>query len=196
VPGPGDRAAGRAARRLAYGTGFVYVYGLGTVLAFLPVYAADRGLGPRGVGLVVGLYWLARFAGSLWAGRLSDRVGRRAVLLPAMGVASAAAALLAAPAGPAGLALGALGLGLTAGACAPACIGLIADHVRPADRGLAMGLFEASCGVSIFLAGLAGGYAARALGPGTPYVLAAGLAAAWAVVLARHLPAPPPSRIA
>jgi len=77
-----DPAAARTQRLLAYGTGFVYVFGLGTVLAFLPAYAADRGLSPRAVGLLLGAYWVARLMGSLGAGRLSDRLGRRAGALP------------------------------------------------------------------------------------------------------------------
>lgn len=184
-----DPRAARAQRVLAYVTGFVYVFGLGTVLAFLPVYAADRGLSPRGVGLLLGAYWVARVIGSLGAGRVSDTLGRRAVLVPAMLVAGAAATLVALPAGAATLALGTIGLGLTAGASAPTCVGLIADHVEAADRGIAMGLFEAACGVSILLSGLAGGYAAQAVGGEAPYLLVAALAFAWAVVLLRRLPA-------
>lgn len=199
APRPAPRAAGgdAAARRqrlLAYGTGFAYVFGLGTVLSFLPAYAADRGLQPRAVGLLLGAYWVARFVASLAAGRLSDRLGRRAVLVPAMLVSAVAAALVAAPAGTATLVIGTIGLGLTAGACAPTCVGLIADHVRPADRGIAMGLFESACGLSFILAGFGGGYAADALGPGVPYLLVAGLAVAWTLVLARALPPLPVAR--
>jgi MFS family permease len=78
-------------------------------------------------------------------------------------------------------------LGLAAGASAPTCVALIADHASAADRGTAMGLFEAACGVSILASGLAGGYAAEALGGETPYLIAGALALAWAAVLARAL---------
>jgi MFS family permease len=186
LPGGEPRHA-RGQRVLAYGTGFVYVFGLGTVLAFLPAYAADRGLSPRGVGLLLGGYWTARVAGSLAAGRVSDALGRRAVLVPAMVIAGVAGLLTAAPAAVALLVLGTLGLGLTAGASAPTCVGLIADHVAPASRGMAMGLFEASCGGSILTAGLVGGAAAQQIGAASPYVVVAGLALAWSLVLARRL---------
>lgn len=193
--GSAGRAGAREPRLLAYATGFVYVFGLGTVLAFLPAYAADRGFTPAGVGLLLGGYWVARLVGSLSAGRLSDHLGRRAVLVPAMVASAAAGLLVAAPAGAVALVAGTVGLGLAAGACAPACVGLIADHVDAADRGTAMGLFEAACGVSILLAGLLGGHAAEALGPGVPYLLVAGLAAGWAVVLGRRLPGATASRL-
>jgi MFS family permease len=170
----------------------VYIYGLGSVLAFLPAYGSDRGLSPRGVGLLLAAYWIARVVGSIGAGRASDLLGRRAVLLPAMAVAAVGAALLVLPAGPAALFPGAAALGLAAGASAPSCVGLIADHVSAADRGMAMGLFEAACGVAILVSGLVGGYAAAALGGSAPYVITGLVSAGWLLVLARALR--PPAR--
>jgi MFS family permease len=180
----------RSRRALAYATGFVYVYGLGTILAFLPAYGADRALSPRGVGLLLGAYWIARVIGSLGAGRVSDALGRRLVLVPAMFAMVGGAALVVAPLGFGTLFLGAVALGLAAGASAPTCVGLIADHVSAAQRGTAMGLFEAACGVSILGSGLVGGYAAEALGGEAPYVIVGALALAWAGVLAWALRGP------
>jgi MFS family permease len=182
-----DPAFARTRRGLAYATGFVYVYGLGTVLAFLPAYGADRALSPRGVGLLLGAYWIARVTGSLGAGRVSDALGRRLVLVPAMLVTVGGAGLVVAPLGPWALFLGAVALGLAAGASAPTCVGLIADHVSAAERGTAMGLFEAACGVSILVSGLLGGYAAEGLGGEAPYVIVGVVALVWAGVLARTL---------
>jgi MFS family permease len=182
-----DPAKARTQRGLAYATGFVYVYGLGTVLAFLPAYGADRALSPRGVGLLLGAYWVARLVGSLGAGRVSDALGPRVVLMPAMLVTVGGAVLVVAPLGLPPLFLGALALGLAAGASAPTCVGLIADHVSAADRGVAMGLFEAACGVSILASGLLGGYAAAWLGGEAPYLIVAVLALVWAGVLGRAL---------
>ncbi len=182
-----DPALSRTRRVVAYLTGFVYVYGLGTVLAFLPVYGADRALSPRRVGLLLAAYWLARVVGSLGAGRVSDTVSRRMVLIPAMLVTGAGAGLVVAPLGAGALFLGAMALGLAAGASAPTCIALIADHVSAEDRGVAMGLFEAACGVSILASGLIGGVAAQALGGETPYLIVGALALAWAGILARAL---------
>jgi MFS family permease len=180
----------RSRRVLAYATGFVYVYGLGTILAFLPAFGADRTLSPRGVGLLLGTYWIARVAGSLGAGQVSDTLGRRLVLIPAMLAMVTGAALLSLPLGTWALFVGALALGVAAGAAAPTCIGLIADHVSAEQRGTAMGLFEAACGVSILASGLVGGSAAETLGGEAPYVIVGVLALAWAAVLARRLREP------
>lgn len=174
-------------RLLAHGTGFVYVFGLGTVLSFLPVYAADRGFTPHAVGLLLGAYWGGRVMASLTAGHLSDRWGRRAVLVPALIGSALAAGLVAAPLGAALLFLGTLALGLMSGACAPVCIALLADHSAPDDRGKVMGHFESACGISFLLAGILGGQVAYALGPEMPYLLVAGLAVAWTPILARQL---------
>ena len=100
------------------------------------------------------------------------------------------AALVVVPAGFWALFLGAVALGLAAGASAPTCVGLIADHASAAQRGTAMGLFEAACGASILGSGLVGGYAAEALGGEAPYVIVGALALAWAGILARALRAP------
>jgi hypothetical protein len=48
-----------------------------------------------------------------------------------------------------------------------------------------MSLFEAACGVSILLSGLAGGCAAAALGGEAPDAIAGALTLGWALVLAR-----------
>jgi MFS family permease len=157
------------------------------VLAFLPAYGADRMLSPRGVGLLLGAYWIARVVGSLGAGRVSDALGRRLVLVPAMLVTVAGAGLVVVPLGAGALFLGAVGLGLAAGASAPTCVGLIADHVSAEQRGTAMGLFEAACGVSILAAGLLGGSAAEDFGGEAPYVIVGALALVWAGVLSRAL---------
>jgi MFS family permease len=183
-----ERRGDREARLLAYGTGFVYVFGLGAVLSFLPAYGVDRGLDARGVGLLLGTYWISRVAGSLGAGRVAERWSSAGVLVPAMIVNTIGAVLVAAPAGTTALVAGTIGLGLTSGACGPMCVGLVADHVAPANRGIAMGLFEGACGVSFILSGFAGGHAAQAWDPSAPYWLAAALTAPWAGVLAWRLP--------
>ena len=177
----------RTRRVLAYATGFVYVYGLGTILAFLPAYGADRSLSPRGVGLLLGAYWIARVIGSLGAGRVADTLGARLVLVPAMLAMAGGAGFVSGPFGLWALFLGVVALGVAAGASAPTCVGLIADHVSATQRGTAMGLFEAACGVSILASGLVGGVAAEALGGETPYVIVGVLALVWAGVLVQRL---------
>lgn len=60
---------------------FVDLLGFGLILPLLPFYAEQYGAGPFAVGLLVASYAAAQFFGAPLLGRLSDRVGRRPVLL-------------------------------------------------------------------------------------------------------------------
>ena len=60
----------------------------GAVLAFLPVYAPQRGI--AGFGVFFTVYAAATLASRVFAGRISDRLGRRRVILPFMALLTAA----------------------------------------------------------------------------------------------------------
>ncbi len=131
-----DPAWARSRRALAYATGFVYVYGLGTC------WRSCRPTGRTGrcrraaSGSCSGTYWIARVVGSLGAGRVSDAWAARLVLVPAMlAMARGRRRSSWSPAGIWALFLGAVALGLAAGASAPTCVGLIADHASADTAG-------------------------------------------------------------
>ena len=64
----------------------------------LPVIASsDLDLTPTVIGIALGAGGIVRFAGSAATGRLSDRVSRKAALVPSLLVMSVAVAILAAP---------------------------------------------------------------------------------------------------
>ena len=60
---------------------FLNLMGFGIVIPILPFYAAEYGAGPGAAGLLIGSYAAAQFAGAPLLGRLSDRRGRRPVLM-------------------------------------------------------------------------------------------------------------------
>jgi multidrug resistance protein len=148
--GPAAARAGGAATRLArrwFHAAAVYPAGLllalylsyGGVISFLPLFAARRELGNPGVFFTVLAIASVLVRGP--AGRLSDRVGRRAVIAPALGLASVGLVLLGFAQSSRGL-LGAATLyGIAFGAAQPALLAMTADRVTPETRGRAMGTF-------------------------------------------------------
>lgn len=60
---------------------FIDLLGFGLILPLLPYYSVEYGATPLVVGLLVAAYALAQLIGAPLLGRLSDRYGRRPVLL-------------------------------------------------------------------------------------------------------------------
>ncbi|MGA7870539.1 MAG: MFS transporter, partial [Candidatus Binatus sp.] len=76
------RAGAPAASRLIlFLTVFIDLLGFGIVIPFLPMFAHGMGVGAIGVGLLLSIYSLMQFVFAPILGRISDRVGRRPILL-------------------------------------------------------------------------------------------------------------------
>jgi len=60
---------------------FIDLLGFGLILPLLPYFAGSLGASPLEIGLLVGSYAAAQFIGAPILGRLSDRFGRRPMLL-------------------------------------------------------------------------------------------------------------------
>lgn len=71
----------KTALRIVYITVFLDLLGFGIILPWLPYYAARLGATGVGLGILFTSYSLAQLVGAAILGRLSDRVGRRPVLL-------------------------------------------------------------------------------------------------------------------
>lgn len=116
------------------------------VLPVLPFYLRDMGATPLVLGLVFGAEGLAQFIAAPWLGQLSDRFGRKKVLLTSQAGALASLLLLAS-ANVVVLALLARVLfGLTAGNFSAAAA-YAADHSSQSNRRQAIGLLSAGLGL-------------------------------------------------
>ena len=73
---------------------FIDLVGFGIIIPLLPFYAEFHQATPAMVGLVMATYSLAQFIAAPFWGRLSDRVGRRPVLLISLAGATASYVLL------------------------------------------------------------------------------------------------------
>ncbi len=118
---------------LVVGT-FVNRTGL-VVLPFLALFlTTERGLTIPAATVAVSLYGAGSFAGGFLGGVLSDRLGRRPVLLASLAGAAVPVAALAVATSTAGLMALAFGFGLLAEMYRPAVSASVADLVPEADR--------------------------------------------------------------
>jgi MFS transporter, DHA1 family, tetracycline resistance protein len=160
--------------------------GFGIVLPLLPLYAEDFGAEPFTIGLLVATYSLMQLVFSPLWGRVSDRVGRKPVLIVSL-VGSAVGALLT------GLAptlwvlfLGRIIDGISGGSISVAQAAAT-DVAPPEQRARLLGLLGAAFGVG-FVAGPALGGLAALGGKPLPFLLAAAIAGVNALVAVRRLP--------
>ena len=156
------------------------VTGLGMVIPLLPFYAARMGAGPAEVAMLFAVYSAAQFvAAPIW-GRLSDRIGRRRVILVCYAGTALSYLWLANVGGLVELFLARAFAGAVAGWLA-AGQAWVADSTDEAGRARGMGIVGAAFGVG-FIVGPALG--AMAVGGGTPNFALPILASAAAAGLA------------
>jgi MFS transporter, DHA1 family, tetracycline resistance protein len=175
---------------------FVDLVGFGLVIPLLPFYAVRFAASPQEVTALVAIYSLMQLlTAPLW-GRLSDRVGRRPVLLASL-AASALAYLWLGGATALWMLFAARGF---AGACAgniAAAQAYVADVTKPENRARGMGLIGAAFGLGFMigpaLGGLLAGTDPITADLETPAWVAAGLSflalLGVALVLPESLPA-------
>ncbi|MDR7865878.1 MAG: MFS transporter [Sporomusaceae bacterium] len=111
----------------------------GTVIAFLPVFAPQRGL--LDFGIFFTAYAAATLASRIFAGKLSDRWGRRRVILPFMALLAVGVFLLPFLDSLPLLVFIGLAFGFGFGAFMPTLNALVVDKTPPAERGSALGFF-------------------------------------------------------
>jgi DHA1 family tetracycline resistance protein-like MFS transporter len=133
--------------------------GFGLVIPLLPFYAVRFSASPQQVTMLLAVYSLMQlFTAPLW-GRLSDRIGRRPVLMASM-AASALAYLWLGAADALWMLFAARAL---AGACAgniAAAQAYIADTTTPENRAKGMGLIGAAFGLGFIFGPALGGFLA------------------------------------
>ena len=159
--------------------------GFGIVLPILPLWAKLRRLAHE-IGLLTASYAVAQLLfAPLW-GRLSDRYGRRPVILASL-AGSAVAALLIGLAQTLLLLWVARVLQGVAGASYAAGQAYVADVTTARDRARGMGLIGAAFGLG-FIPRAAFGAVFSAVDARLPFFVAAGLAALNLVIAHRRLP--------
>lgn len=186
TPGHRPPVPGRRTLPLLFLTVFVDLVGFGIVLPLLPLYADRFGASGLTVGLLVMAYSVAQFfMAPIW-GRLSDRHGRRPILILGL-VGSAVAYLVFAWAGSVAALFASRILAGIGGSTIPVAEAYIADVTPPEKRAGNMGLIGAAFGLG-FTVGPALGGLTVGISTALPGYLAAALCLANAVIAAILLP--------
>ncbi len=111
----------------------------GAVITFLPLYAPQRGVADFGLFFTV--YAASTILSRVIVGRLSDKIGRRKLIMPFMLLVAAAVFMLPYLNSLADLAGIAMMFGFGFGAFMPTLNALVVDYAPLQDRGSALGFF-------------------------------------------------------
>ena len=163
-------------------TVFIDLIGFGIVLPLLPIYSKSLGAAGWEIGLLMASYSVMQFLFSPVWGRLSDRIGRRPVLLVSTAGAAVSYVVFALGSGLSGhLALGALFLSrMFAGICGAnitVAQAYIADITPLEERSKRMGLIGMAFGLGFIFGPALGAFAAKLFGQSGPGWVAAALCA-------------------
>ena len=192
------RSAGRGRRPLPPGFGTIWttvavdLIGFGIVLPILPRYAEDLSISPSVIGLIVASFSVAQMVGSPILGRLSDRWGRKPVLVLSLCGTAVGSLITGLAATVWLLALGRVVDGAS-GASVSVAQAAVADVAEPEERARLLGLLGAAFGVG-FVVGPAIGALAALGGPHIPFFVAAAISGVNALIAVRRLPETHPHR--
>jgi MFS family permease len=164
----------------------VIVFSLGNSAdAFLLLRLTDVGVSAMWIAILWSLFSLVKMGSNLVGGRLSDRVGRKplvligwalyALIYLGMGIATATPVLIALF----------LGYGLYFGVTEPVERAWVANLALPDLRGTAFGYYNGAVGIAALPASVVFGGIWAAFGPGLAFAFGATLAAVAAVILLR-----------
>ena len=137
-------------------TVFLDLVGFGIIIPFLAYYVESFGARAAIVGLLMSSYSLAQFVFAPVWGRLSDRVGRRPILLLGLLGSVAGFTLFGLASTLSMLFLGRALMGIF-GATIPTAQAAVADVTAPEDRARGMGLIGAAIGLGFILGPALGG---------------------------------------
>jgi multidrug resistance protein len=137
-------------------TVFIDLLGFGIVIPFLPMFAHDLGIRAAGIGLILAAYSIAQLVCAPVLGRISDRIGRRPIIM--LGLLGSSVGYLIY--GFAGSFLWLLVSRVVHGACAatvPTAQAYIADTTAEHERARGMGMIGAAFGLGFVLGPAIGG---------------------------------------
>jgi len=171
---------------LIFLTVFINLIGFGIVIPVLPLYAHRFSASALVIGLLVAVYSVMQMIAAPMLGKLSDRVGRKPVLLISIAGTAAGFLLMGLAKALPLLFVGRIIDGITGGNISTAQA-YIADVTPPEQRSKKMGLIGAAFGLGFIFGPAIGGIMSR-FSLAAPFFFAAGLAVLNAVLVWFFLP--------
>jgi DHA1 family tetracycline resistance protein-like MFS transporter len=185
-PTPSAAAPGGASRLILFATVFFDLLGFGIVIPFLPMYATRLGIGAGAIGLLLAAYSITQFIFAPLLGRLSDRIGRRPIIMLGLFGSSLSYLIYGFTNSFAGLLISRAVHGACAATISTAQA-YIADTTEESKRAQSMGMIGAAFGLGFVLGPAVGGLLG-AVSLRTPVLFAAALTFANLIFAAVWLP--------
>ncbi|QXD16542.1 MFS transporter [Rhodocaloribacter litoris] len=174
--------------------GFVNNLNDGLAWGLFPLFFALEGLSFREIGWLAALYPAVWGIAQVGTGALSDRTGRRLLIVSGMMLQALGLGLFAWATGFYGWATAAVILGLGTAAVYPTLIAQVSDLVAPRDRAGGVGIYRLWRDLGYVAGGLLAGVLADLLGYRVAIAFVAVLTALSGTVALRYLPARPGAR--
>ena len=173
---------------IVFTTVVIDLIGFGIAIPILPIYAKELGASAFHIGALASAYALMQFIFAPVWGRLSDRYGRRPVILVSLAGTAISSVLFGLATSMAFLWVARILNGIS-GASYSAAQAYVADVTGPEDRAKGMGLIGAAFGIGFVLGPAIGGLCAI-VDKRLPFFVAGGVAALNLVLAWRRLPEP------
>jgi DHA1 family tetracycline resistance protein-like MFS transporter len=177
---------GSASRLILFATVFFDLLGFGIVIPFLPMYAERLGIGAGAIGLLLSAYSITQFIFAPLLGRLSDRIGRRPIIMLGLFGSSLSYLIYGFTDSFAGLLISRAVHGACAATISTAQA-YVADTTEESKRAHAMGMIGAAFGLGFVLGPAVGGLLGT-VSLRTPVLFAAALTFANLIFAAVWLP--------
>jgi MFS family permease len=152
----------------------------GMAWGLFPLFFASHGLSVAAIGILVALYPLIWAGGQLVTGALSDRIGRKLLIVSGLGVQALALAVIGSGHTFGIWALGAVGLGLGTAMAYPTLLAAVGDVAHPDWRASAVGVYRLWRDSGFVIGALISGVVADAVGLVAAIWFVAGITAAGA----------------
>ncbi len=161
---------------ILFATLFVVMVGFGIIIPILPFYSIKLGASPFDIGMLMASYSLMQFIFSPIWGSLSDKYGRKPIILIGLAGFSITFALFGMADSLPLLFVSRILGGILSSACLPTAMAYMADTTDENERGSGMGMLGAAMGLGMVVGPSIGGlFSVWHLG--MPFFFSSGLAA-------------------